>query len=79
MKERAEATLVLSTELGSVNRRALSEIYLGWAQAMMGDLEGGIARMRHHMSELRAIGSEIHERLLSRPDCHRSGPDGAVR
>jgi predicted ATPase/class 3 adenylate cyclase len=59
MKERAEATLVLSTELGNVNRRALSEIYLGWAQAMMGEIEGGIARMRHYLSELRATGSEV--------------------
>ena len=56
MKERAEATLVLSTELGNVNRRALSEISLGWADAMAGDLDSGIARMRHHLSELRANG-----------------------
>jgi class 3 adenylate cyclase/tetratricopeptide (TPR) repeat protein len=58
IRERAEALLVLSTESGGVNRRAFSEIYLGWAQAMAGDLDGGIARMRHHLLQFRATGSE---------------------
>ncbi len=59
MKERAETTLILSTELGDVNRRALSEIYLGWAQTLEGDPEQGIERMRHHLLELRTMGSEV--------------------
>ena len=46
---------------GNVTRRALSEIYLGWAQAMTGDIDGGIARMRQHMLELKAVGSAIQE------------------
>jgi len=59
MTERAEATLILSTESGNSFRRAVSEVRLGWAQTMAGDLDGGIARMRHHLQELRAIGSEL--------------------
>ena len=59
MRERAETALALSTESGTVTRRAFCEIYLGWADAMGGDLEGGIARMRHHLSEHRAAGSEL--------------------
>ena len=58
MKARAAARLVLATESGFFTGRVLSEIYLGWADALAGDLEGGIARMRLHMSELKAAGSE---------------------
>ncbi len=59
MTERAEATLVLSTESGNSFRRAVSEVRLGWAQTTAGDLDGGIARMRHHLQELRTLGSEL--------------------
>jgi predicted ATPase len=38
--------------------RVLSEIYLGWADAIAGDLEGGVARMQRHMLELKAASSE---------------------
>jgi predicted ATPase len=58
VRERAEAKLVLSTELGNVTLRAQSEVYLGWADAVRGDLDNGIARMRHHLMEFRATGSE---------------------
>jgi DNA-binding winged helix-turn-helix (wHTH) protein len=58
MRARAEARLELSTESNFFTGRALSEIYLGWADAIAGDLEGGIARMRRHMLELKAAGSE---------------------
>ena len=60
MRERAEGALVLLTELGDFMFRARSEIYLGWAQVMAGDLDDGIARMRHHRLELKAAGSELH-------------------
>ena len=59
MKARAEARLALSTESGYAAGRALSEIYLGWADALAGDLDGGIGRMKHHLSELRAAGFEV--------------------
>jgi len=59
MRERAEAALMLSTESGGVTRRALCEMFLGWADTMAGDLDGGIARMRRHLSEHRAAGSEL--------------------
>jgi len=58
MKARAAARLVLATESGFFTGRVLSEIYLGWADALAGDLNGGIARMTLHMSELKAAGSE---------------------
>ena len=66
MRERAEARLALATESGFLTGRALSEIYLGLADAIAGDLEGGIARMRLHLSELKAAGSEyITDRSLT--------------
>jgi DNA-binding winged helix-turn-helix (wHTH) protein len=59
MRARAQARRVLSTEWGYATGRALSEIYLGWADALAGDLKGGIARMRHYLSELTATGFEV--------------------
>jgi tetratricopeptide (TPR) repeat protein len=61
MRERAEAALALSIESGNVSSRAVSEIHLGWAQAMAGDLDGGVARMRRHMLELQSIGSSLFD------------------
>jgi predicted ATPase len=59
MRARAEAMLVLSTELGNVSGRARGEICLGWAQVIAGDLDRGVARMRHHLPELGPSGSEF--------------------
>jgi predicted ATPase/class 3 adenylate cyclase len=58
MRARAAARLLLATESGYFTGRVLSEIYLAWADALASDLDGGIARMRRHMSELKAAGSE---------------------
>jgi len=58
MRARAEARQALSTESGYAAGRALSEIYLGWADALAGDLDGGTVRMKHHLLELRAAGFE---------------------
>jgi predicted ATPase len=49
---------VLATELGDPVRRAISEIHLGWAEVMKGDLGHGIARMRRNLGELRGTGAE---------------------
>jgi predicted ATPase/class 3 adenylate cyclase len=66
MRTRAGARLAIATESGFFGGRALSEIYLGWADVLDGDLEGGIVRMRAHMSLLKAGGSEyITDRGLS--------------
>ncbi len=66
MKTRAEARLQLSTEWGYASGRALSEIYLAWDVAMAGDWEGGIARIREQMAELKASGCEyMSDRCLS--------------
>jgi tetratricopeptide (TPR) repeat protein len=59
MRERAAAALALSIESGDVTRRAFCEIYLGWADAIAGDLDGGIARMRRYLSEHTAAGCEL--------------------
>jgi class 3 adenylate cyclase/tetratricopeptide (TPR) repeat protein len=58
MREQAEASLALATELGNVGRIAICGICLGWGDAIEGDLDGGIARMKHNLSEMRAAGSE---------------------
>ncbi|MGB9463273.1 MAG: hypothetical protein WCA94_20495, partial [Candidatus Acidiferrum sp.] len=47
-----------ATESGFFSGRALSEIYLGWADVLDGDLGGGIAKMTAHMSQLKTAGSE---------------------
>jgi class 3 adenylate cyclase len=66
MRSRAGARLAIATESGFFSGRALSEIYLGWADALDGDLEGGIARMRAHMAQLKTGGSEyITDRCLT--------------
>ncbi len=66
MRARAEARLAITTEAGYAAGRALSEIYLGWADTMTGDLEGGIARMRNHRTALKATGSEyMDDRCLA--------------
>lgn len=66
MRANAQARLALSTESGFFTGRALSEIYLGWADAIAGDLDGGIARMKRPMLELKAVGSEyINDRYFS--------------
>jgi len=66
MRARAEARLAITTEAGYAAGRALSEIYLGRADAIAGDLEGGIARMRNHQAALKATGSEyISDRCLA--------------
>jgi class 3 adenylate cyclase len=66
MRAKAEARLAIATASGLFTGRALSEIYLGWADVLDGDLESGIARMRAHMSQLKDGGSEyITDRGLS--------------
>ncbi len=66
MRARAEARLVLAAESGLFTGRVLAEIYLGWADALAGDVEGGAARMRQHMLEFKAAGSEyINDRCVT--------------
>jgi tetratricopeptide (TPR) repeat protein len=59
MREMTEAALALAIESGTVTRKVLCEMWLGWADALAGDLDGGIARMRRGLSEHRAAGSEL--------------------
>jgi class 3 adenylate cyclase len=57
-RERFEATVALSTELGNMFRRSRSQIYLGWADAMSGDLAGGLALMRQSLSDYEATNAQ---------------------
>ena len=60
-RERAEAaTEHCRPSWATLLAARVSEIYLGWAEAMAGDLDGGIARMRHHLSQYRATGTELY-------------------
>jgi DNA-binding winged helix-turn-helix (wHTH) protein/predicted ATPase len=66
MKARAEARLRLSIEGGYPTGKALSEIYLGWADAIAGDWERGIARIRQYLSEVKDSGCEyMYDRCLT--------------
>jgi hypothetical protein len=46
VREQAEAALTAASEVGNRVICVLSESSLGWADAIAGDLESGIARMR---------------------------------
>jgi tetratricopeptide (TPR) repeat protein len=59
MRERAEALLALSIELGNPFRRAIAEIFLGWMEVVSGELEKGVGRMRQNLADCRATGSEV--------------------
>ena len=59
LRERAEAQLEGATETGNPVLISMSGIFLGVADALAGDLDGGVARMRRHFSEFRATGSEV--------------------
>lgn len=59
MRQRAEARLALSTESSYAIGRPLSEIYLGWGDAIAGDQERGIARIRSNQSQMKTAGSEL--------------------
>jgi len=59
LRKRAEVTFALATELGNRFRQELSQIFLGWLQAMEDDLADGIAQMQKHLSQFRAAGAEI--------------------
>ncbi len=59
VRERAEALLECATETGNPVLSPISGIWLGLADALAGDLDGGVARMRRHLSEFKATGSEV--------------------
>jgi len=65
VREQAEALLECATETGNPVLSANSGIVLGLADAMAGDLDAGIARMRRHLSEFMATGSEVGPNYLA--------------
>jgi predicted ATPase len=58
-QERAEAVIRLSSEYGFPLTLAQGTIYRGWALAMLGQGEEGIAQMRQGLAALRATGAEV--------------------
>jgi len=58
-QQRAEAVLTLATEHGFAQRWAASTVLLGWARAMQGCLEEGIAQLRQGLAAWTAIGSKV--------------------
>jgi predicted ATPase len=57
--EHAEAAVTLSTEQGFVNWLALGTSLRGWALAMQGQGEKGIAQVRQGIATLRATGGAV--------------------
>jgi len=58
-QEQAEAAITLSTERGFPARLAEGVLLLGWALAMQGQTEEGLAQLRQGMAAWRATGAEI--------------------
>ncbi|HLB75895.1 MAG TPA: hypothetical protein VJO72_02565, partial [Candidatus Dormibacteraeota bacterium] len=56
---RAEAAMALSTEQGFPYWLAIGAIVRGWALALQGQAEEGIAQIRHGLTAWRATGSEF--------------------
>src|SRR5262249_13183359 len=63
--EQAEATVALSTEQGFPVWRALGTSLRGWALAMQGHIEEGLAQVRQGIAAFRATGAEVHVPYLS--------------
>ena len=59
VRERAEALLEVATETGNPVLIPMSGIWLGLADSLAGDLDGGVARIRRHLAEQIAAGSEV--------------------
>src|SRR5262245_14503613 len=57
--EQAEATVVLATEQGFTQWVAMGTISRGWALAMQGQGEEGIAQVRQGIAAWRATGAEL--------------------
>jgi predicted ATPase len=57
--EQAEAAVALSTEQGFANRAAMGTSLRGWALAMQGQGEEGMAQVRQGIAALRATGGAV--------------------
>jgi class 3 adenylate cyclase/predicted ATPase len=59
VRERARDALAVAREQGFEFWVGWDEIMLGWAQAVSGDGEAGLATMRRGLEDWRAVGSEL--------------------
>ena len=62
--DQAEATLTLSTEQGFTLWMAVGTIFRGWALAMQGQGEEGVAQVRQGVTAWRATGATLHVPFL---------------
>ena len=60
MHEQAEAAVALATEQGFPQWAAMGTSLRGWALAMQGQGEAGLAQVRQGMDAYRAIGAMLH-------------------
>jgi predicted ATPase len=58
-RERAEATITLSTERGFPHFLALGRLYGGWALVVQGQGEAGIAQIRQGLTDYEATGATL--------------------
>lgn len=57
-RDRSEAAAALARERDFVQLRAWADVTGGWALAESGNVVGGLARVRHGLETIRALGSE---------------------
>jgi predicted ATPase len=79
----AEAALTLATEQGFPYFMAFGAIHRGWALAMQGQVEEGLAQMRQGLAAYRATGAELFRpiwlALLAESYGHASQGDEGLR
>jgi class 3 adenylate cyclase/tetratricopeptide (TPR) repeat protein len=54
LRDCAQASLELATQVGNPFHRLLAEFFLGWTEVMANDFHAGITRMRRYLAEFRA-------------------------
>jgi len=63
-QEQAEAVMRLASEQGFAHELAAGTGMRGWALAEQGQVEEGIAQMRHSLAARRAMGAKIVEPIF---------------
>ena len=71
VREQAEAAVALATEQGFTQWAALGTVFRGWALAMQGQGEEGLAQVRQGIAAWRATGAALSRPILLRP-CWRT-------
>jgi predicted ATPase len=81
--EQAEAVVALSTEQGFPQWAALGTIFRGWALAMQGQGEAGMAQVRQGLAAYRATGAALsvpfYCTVLAEVSAHLGHPDDGLQ